>query len=377
MKKIFGTIVVLGILILSKGIISEDKVVEQVSDQREKIEVTELSQLGENKETEGLEYPTNKTKISLVGDILLDGHIRNYIHKDGYDYPWHYVRDYFKNDDITIGNLETSITTSDGKWPDKYFNFKSDPKNVAYMKDAGIEVVSLANNHSLDYGYQGLKDTLKHLKEGNIKTVGAGKNRQEAMKAVIIEKDNIKIGILGFSRVVPDVGWWATDNRPGLIGAYDDQLPNALKAIEKVKKEVDILIVSVHWGKELEEKPREQEMIAAKKMIDSGADVIAGHHSHVLQGIEIYKGRPIFYSLGNFVFGTKSELTENTMIAQLVFNGKVLENIQVIPLTIINSRPQSVNEKIRQEKFQYLKEISNDFNTIIDKDGNIIIEEYQ
>ncbi len=243
------------------------------------------------------------------------------------------------------------------------------------MKDAGVEVVSLANNHSLDYGYQGLKDTLRYLKEGDIKTVGAGVNKEEAMKAVIIDKEGIKIGILGFSRVVPDVGWWANSNRPGLVGAYDGQLPGALKMIEELKAKVDILIVSVHWGKELQEYPRIEETLAAKKMIDMGADVIAGHHAHVLQGIEIYKGRPIFYGLGNFVFGSKNALTANTMIGQIEFDGSEIETIKIIPFNIVNSRPQSVDEKTRQEKLQYLREISSAFNTIIDKDGNIIVKD--
>lgn len=378
MKKTFGFIIILSLLILSKGMVTENKTVEKGNTNNKKNELVQLSQQTDDKGAEeDIEDNINEIKISLVGDILLDGHIRNYIHKDGYSYPWHYVREYFENDDITIGNLETSITNGGNVWPDKQFNFRSDPKNVPAMKEAGIEVVSLANNHTLDYGYQGLKDTLKYLKEGDISVVGAGLNKSDAMKPVIIEKEDIKIGILGFSRVVPDVGWWATDNRPGLIGAYDVQLPNALKAIEELKGEVDILIVSVHWGKELQEKPRSEEIVAAKKMIDAGADVISGHHPHVLQGIEIYKDSPIFYSLGNFVFGSKSKLTANTMIVQLVFNGKDLENINLLPFEIVNSRPQTVDEKIRQEKLEYLREISNDFETIIDKDGMIIFENYQ
>lgn len=391
MKRILGIILILIVLIFGKGIISENTRVElstgieeiemEVGEEVEADKLLETVQVEETETEIAIEEPIedniNEISISLVGDILLDGHIRNHIHKEGYDYPWHYVREYFENDDITIGNLETSITGAGEKWPDKQFNFRSEAKNVGAMKDAGIDVVSLANNHSLDYGYEGFRDTLRYLNEGDIKVVGAGENIEQAIKEVIIDKDNMKIGILGFSRVVPDVGWWATPNRPGLVGAYDTQMPQALKAIENLKKEVDILIVSVHWGKELEEEPRQEEIIVAKKMIDSGADVIAGHHPHVLQGIEIYKGRPIFYSLGNFVFGTKSELTANTMIAQLDFNNKDLKAIEIIPFNIVNSRPRSVDEEVRQEKLQYLRKISNSFNTIIDKDGKIIIEEYQ
>lgn len=383
MKKGIGIILALMVMfssgvLLGRGIIKKNGSYKESTEQTSNIEATELTYAENEEETEEpTEDNIDEIKISLAGDVLLDGHIRNYIHKDGYDYPWHYVKKYFQNDDITIVNLETSITRGGDKWADKQFNFRSDPQNVDAMKRNGIDVVSLANNHSLDYGYKGLKDTLKYLKEGDINSVGAGVDRQEAMKSVIIQIGNTKVGILGFSRVVPDVGWWATNNRAGLVGAYDGQLKNALKTIEELKKEVDIVVVSVHWGKELQEKPREQEITAAKKMIDSGADIIAGHHPHILQGIDIYNGRPIFYSLGNFVFGTKSELTANTMIAQLIYKDKILENIQIIPLNIVKNRPEGVDEQQSREKLNYLRELSKDFDTVIDKDGNIMIEVYE
>ncbi|HZJ99928.1 MAG TPA: CapA family protein [Tissierellaceae bacterium] len=378
MKKVFAIILLLALLLLGRGIIIENKSVEENFSSNINAKGVQLAQGAEASETgeDGDDFITD-INISLVGDILLDGHIRNHIEKQGYSYPWHYVKEYFQNDDITIGNLETSITTGGSPWPDKQFNFRSDPQNVPAMKEAGIDVVSLANNHTLDYGHEGLKDTLRYLEEGDISSVGAGIDKSDAMKSVIIEKDNIKIGILGFTRVAPDVGWWAADDRPGLIGAYDPQIPNALESIEKLKAEVDILIVAVHWGKELHEEPREIDIIAAKKMIDKGADVIAGHHPHILQGIEIYKGSPIFYSLGNFVFGSRSKLTSNTIIAQLSFNGKDLKSVNIIPFEIINSRPENVDEIRRIEKLDYLRKLSSEFGTIIDDDGIILLENYQ
>ncbi len=385
-KKIIWLFIILG---LSFGIIMEveapeaifsfieDRVeaedIDGIKDQGEYIEAELISET-EIKEIEDKSEEIEEIQISLVGDILFDASIRGHIDREGYAYPYEYVKEYFLNDDLSIGNLETSITRAGEKWPDKQFNFRSDPKNLPYMKEAGIEVVSLANNHSLDYGYEGLIDSLDYLQEANIHSVGAGKNREEARKIVIIDKNNIKIGILGFSRVVPDVGWWATGDRPGLAGAYDGQLEGALNLIQAAKEEVDILIIAIHWGKELHEEPRIEEIIAAKKMIDSGADVIAGHHPHVLQGIEIYRGKPIFYSLGNFIFGSRSDLTANTMIAQLNYGNKDLKNIEIIPFNIVGARPVAVDEDGRREKLDYLQKISNQFGTRIE-DGKIKIEE--
>lgn len=345
----------------------EDEMVENLKfEDADELEVKEEIEIEEN-----IVELKPEIKISLVGDMLFDGHIRNHIAEYGYSYPWTYVKEYFQNDDITIGNLETSITRGGSPWPNKQFNFRSDPENIAAMKKAGMDIVSLANNHTLDYGYEGLEDTLNYLKEGNLSSVGAGMNKKEAMDPVIIKKDNIKIGILGFSRVVPHVGWWATAERPGLLGAYDSQLPEALELIEKVREEVDILISLVHWGSELHEEARDIDVVAARRMIDSGVDVIVGHHPHVVQGIEIYEGKPIFYSLGNFIFTSRSELTRNTMIAQLDFKGKELEKIDIIPFEIVNSRPESVNEEMRVKKLDYLRGLSSKFGTIIDNNGII------
>lgn len=380
MKKLITIIFILGLFIASMGMTFSNKILVKTTVNEDLKEVSTNEDLKEENSKEDKISEENQDKekdpiivISLVGDILFDGHIKNHINKEGYDYPWKYVSEYFQNDHISIGNLETSITNRGEKWPDKYYNFRSDPKNLPAMKKAGIEVLSLANNHSLDYGYEGLKDTLMHLKASDIKTLGAGVDRESAREAVIIEKEGVKIGLLGFSRVVPHVDWWATDSRPGLVGAYDGQMKAVLEDIENLKSQVDILIVSIHWGKELHETPRAEEISVAKKMIDMGADAIVGHHPHVLQAIEIYKARPIFYSLGNFVFGTKSKGTANTIIAQLKVKEGKIENINIIPLEIINSRPERLDEVKRQEKLDYLRKLSKDFNTVINKDGIINI----
>lgn len=315
-----------------------------------------------------------KLQISLVGDLLMDGSIRGYLDKHGQDYPWQMVKTYFQNDHISIGNLETSITNKGSKWPNKQFNFRSDPSNLKAMEVAGMDILALANNHILDYGYDGLLDTIKHIDSTGIKRVGAGKNKEDAMKAVILERQGIKIGVLSASRVVPDVKWYAGEKSPGLVGAYDGHIDGLLKEIEKTKKQVDLLILSIHWGIEKNPQPKDKDILLAKRLIDGGVDIIMGHHPHVLQGIEIYKGKPIFYSLGNFVFGSQGELTTNTMIAQVnLIDGK-MDNIEIIPLNIEGARPVPVNQETRKIKIDYLNKLSKGFGTSINKDGIIKIE---
>lgn len=312
-------------------------------------------------------------KISLIGDLLMDGSIRAQINKNGFNYPWEMVKEYFLNDDITVGNLETSITTRGTKWDDKQFNFRSDPRNLKAMKESGIDILTLANNHILDYGYDGLLDTLNHIDKSGIKRVGGGKDKKEAIQGIIVEEDGIKIGLLSFSRVIPNVKWYATDKSPGIVGAYDPHIEEVLNRIKEMKSQTDVVVLSIHWGVELSATPRKQEIDLAKKLVDAGADIIMGHHPHVLQGIEIYKGKPIFYSLGNFVFGTRNGLTSNTMIAQVNFINKKIDNIEMIPCTISGGRPTPLLGEERVKKINYMNTISKGFNTKFDKDGIIII----
>jgi poly-gamma-glutamate capsule biosynthesis protein CapA/YwtB (metallophosphatase superfamily) len=313
----------------------------------------------------------SESTISIVGDMLMDSSVRGQIDRNGVEFPWEYVKEYFKNDNLTIGNLETSITIAGTKWPDKQYNFRSDPKNLKAMKEAGIEVVSLANNHSLDYGYDGFLDTLNHLDKAKINRVGGGKNKKEALEGIIIEENGINIGVLSFSRIVPNVDWYATSKRSGIVGAYDCHIKEVLERVTEMKDKADILVLSIHWGVELSNTPRNEEIEFAKKLIDAGVDIVMGHHPHVLQGIEIYNGKPIFYSLGNFIFGSKDEITANTMIAQINLKDKDIDNIKIIPCQIVGGRPIPLENEKKIEKIKYMNLISKQFNTYINNDGII------
>nr|WP_272879029.1 CapA family protein [Clostridium sp. Cult2] len=311
----------------------------------------------------------------MAGDVMMDGSIKRQIDRNGYAYPWEKVRNYFQSSDLSIVNLETSITTRGKKWPEKEYNFRSYPETLKPMKEAGIDVVTLANNHTLDYGFEGLMDTLNHLEKNEIAYAGGGRNKREALMGTVIEREGVKIGIISFSRVIPDVKWYATDKKLGLVGAYDGYTKDMMKRIEELKKEVDIVILSIHWGKEGNVEPRPEEIAVARKAIDMGADIVMGHHPHVLQGIEVYKGKPIFYSLGNFVFGSKNDLNRTTMIGQVIIEDKKIDRIKIIPCTIINGRPIPVDDEKKREKIDYIKALSSPLKTSISEDGIIEIND--
>nr|WP_275444506.1 CapA family protein [Paenibacillus sp. ACRRX] len=264
----------------------------------------------------GKRLPTGDVvRFTFVGDIINAGKVADVVAKSGYHYPYSYVKSIFQQDDLTIANVETPITKRGVPAQHKEFVYKSSPKMASAMKEAGIDVVNLANNHVMDQGEEGLIDTFAALQGADIRYVGAGKNGIEAYQPVIVKRNGMSIAVLGFSRVIPDVSWYAGKNKPGLAATYDPT--KALESIRKAKQAADIVIVVAHWGKEKVDYPVKHQQDLAHAYIDAGADLIIGGHPHVLQGFEPYKGKWIAYSMGNFIFTRATQpKTWETMVLE-------------------------------------------------------------
>lgn len=244
--------------------------------------------------------PGDTVTLNFAGDVIFAGKVGELLQKQGYDYPFSALGGMFKQDDLTVVNLETPVTTGGVSAENKQFVFKSAPQALDALKAAGVDAVNLANNHSLDMGTEGLLDTLGHLDQRGIPHVGAGRNAKEAYTAQHFERKGIKIALLGFTRVIPHSDWVAGANQPGVASVYDNR--EALKAIAREKASNDLVIVIVHWGKERVEQYDGIQQELGRSFIDAGADLVIGGHPHVLQGIEPYKGKWIAYSTGNFIF---------------------------------------------------------------------------
>ncbi|KAL1917105.1 uncharacterized protein VTP21DRAFT_5303 [Calcarisporiella thermophila] len=212
--------------------------------------------------------------------------------------------------DVKIINLETSITSSDTPWPHKPVCYRMHPDNVDVIKAAGIDIALLANNHVMDWGTQSLIDTLTTLKNAGIKSAGAGLNQKEAESPVIMDIPHKKARVLVFSFGSPDSGvptaWAADGNRPGV--AYVDPVHPA-SFIEKIKELIsrykgprDIVVFSIHWGSNWGFEIEAYHRNFARELIDTaGVDLIHGHSSHHIKGIEVYKGKLIVYGAGDFI----------------------------------------------------------------------------
>lgn len=241
--------------------------------------------------------------IHFAGDTIFSDKVAVKLKKEGYDYPYEYVRELFQNDDLTVLNLETPVTERGVGAENKTFVFKSSPQALPEMAKAGVDAVNLANNHSLDQGIEGLLDTIDHLNANKILHTGAGKNSTEAFAPIYVERKGIKIAICGFSRVIPEESWAAGKKRAGVAATYNSE--QAIKAIQTARQNADLVLVVAHWGKERVTQLEKHQTTLAHEYIDAGADLVIGGHPHVLQGIEKYKNKWIAYSTGNFIF-TKS-----------------------------------------------------------------------
>ncbi|MFB5760471.1 CapA family protein [Paenibacillus medicaginis] len=253
--------------------------------------------------------------LNFVGDMQFSGKVEQLLQEKGYDYPYKRLGSLFKSDDLTVGNLETPVTNGGTGAANKTYVYKSSPDALPELAAAGMNVVNLANNHILDQGVSGLKDTLVHLRHYGILYMGAGMNTKEAYAPVYVKRNGMTIALLGFSRVIPEVSWHAGANRAGVAGVYDPAA--AVQAIRKASKKADLVIVTTHWGKERASVLEDHQSELAHAFIDAGADLVIGSHPHVLQGLEIYKGKWIAYSTGNFIFSKSvTEATQDTAVFQ-------------------------------------------------------------
>lgn len=270
--------------------------------------------------------------LTVVGDIMLAGSASSTLSREGYAYPFAATAPILAGSDIAIGNLETPIARGGMEFTEKKFRYKADPKAAAAIRKAGFSVLTLANNHIMDFGAQGLAETLQNLKKENIHHAGAGRNLAEARIPSLVEKNGVKIAVLAYSLTNP-VEFYARPSQPGAAPGYPRYI---LQDIRKARDSADYVVVSFHWGAEGASFPKSYQREVARMAIDAGADVVVGHHPHVLQGIERYKGRLILYSLGNFAFGSMSRNADTSMIAKIVLDRGVRE-VELFPLNVMNS----------------------------------------
>lgn len=301
--------------------------------------------------------PQTNEEVSLVavGDISYSRGVERAVKKQkDINYPFLKIQDYLKNADFVFGNLETPITKG-REIADFEMVFRSNPGIEQALKEAGFSILSLANNHTLNFGEQGLKDTLKYLDTVGIKYIGAGKNEQEANQPIYIETKGIKFAFLAYGDqgLVPNY-YEADKNRAGISFMKIEKMT---EAVNDASKKADIIIVSMHSGVEYTNKPNDFQVNFAHAAISAGADLIIGHHPHIIQTMEEYKGKYIFYSLGNFIFDQPwSQKTKEGLMAKIYFTKNGISRISFLPVIIENFfQPRMANNNEMEDILQRLE----------------------
>jgi len=278
----------------------------------------------------------NPTSLIFVGDIMLGRDVEKSINKKEEDWNFIFLKsaDFLQTADLVFGNLEGSIS-SHGKNQGSIYSFRFNPLIAPALKSAGFNVISLANNHILDWGGEALADTISILKENNIDSVGAGLNREKANSPVIKKINGTKIAFFAFTNLYPE-GLEASQNNPG-VSSFD---------LEKIKEEIknlkqsgraDIVIISLHWGEEYKKEANDFQKQIARSLVNFGADILIGHHPHVVEEVEKYGNSWIAYSLGNFVFDQNfSKETMEGLALKVSIKNKKVESVETFDVKINN-----------------------------------------
>jgi poly-gamma-glutamate capsule biosynthesis protein CapA/YwtB (metallophosphatase superfamily) len=326
-----------------------------------------------------IESSSEPLTLIAVGDIMLTGGKSEHRYRAmGHGAAFDYVRDITGGADVSFANVEGPITTSGPRFGDKKYTYKMAPAAAPAIAEAGFDIVSIANNHMLDFGAEGLANTIVELDRHNIANSGAGANVAAARAPAFYEAAGRKIALLSYSLTYPEE-FWAGRNRPGTAFGHESWVRSDVAA---VRDRADLVFVSFHWSAELRETPKGYQKTLAHAAIDSGADAVLGHHPHVPQSIEIYRGKPVFYSLGNFTFGTYSPRTTISFIARVTFDGENNpRRIELIPLDVNNFRvelqPRPAVGAAATKIIDHLRSISAGFNTQIATEGELGVIEIE
>ncbi len=244
--------------------------------------------------------------LAITGDVMLGRLMNDVLHDRGILYPWGDTLPLLRGADLTLVNLECVIASGGrpwDRWP-KVFHFRADPLALDALRVTGVDFVSLANNHVLDFEYEALLEMLDRLDGAGIARAGAGRDLAEASRPALLESHGMRVAVVAYTDNEP--GWAATRDRPGT-----NYLPSAVEpeVLERLQHDIagarilgaDLVIISNHWGPNMQERPSTAFRRFAHVAVDAGADLYWGHSAHLFQGVELYRGKPILYDAGDFV----------------------------------------------------------------------------
>ncbi len=277
----------------------------------------------------------NVVTLAAVGDVMLARGVGAQIERHGPRYPYLQIKDTLKQYDIVFFNLECPMSHR-GVARRTDVAFRCPPEQAELLKWAGFTVASLANNHTLDYGRAALTDTIDFLESAGITTVGAGEDMKAAEALRIVNVSGMKVGFLAYTDI-PNAGTTILPDQPSVAGADLENMRNHVRA---AVKKTDALVVSFHWGVEYMTIPSRRQKELGRAAIDEGAALVLGHHPHVLQPVQTYRGRPILYSAGGFIWDSRIRDSDKSAIFVFELSPGSARLKKTIPIRVIRGQPK-------------------------------------
>lgn len=279
-----------------------------------------------------------QTVLAFAGDVHFTGRTTALL--DNPATAFGPVTSVFDAADLTVVNLETAVTTGGTAEPKKYL-FRAPPSTYQAVRAAGVDAVSLANNHTLDYGRTGLSDSLSHAKAAGIPVFGAGADASDAWAPWTTEINGTRLAFIGISQVHElESSWVATSSRPGVAHARDAE--RSTKAVREAKKQADFVVVFMHWGREGSECPTDEMRTFARLLADAGADLIVGTHAHLLLGDGWLGDTFVAYGLGNFLWWLDDAYSNDTGVLRITLRDKKIANTELVPAQISRKTGQPI-----------------------------------
>lgn len=311
---------------------------------------------------------SQEISITVVGDMMFGPDVSRIMDREGSLAPFAGTVQFLRDADITFGVLEGGIGTRGEPLQGKEHTFRSKLSAARGLANAGFDVVSLANPHIMDYGEEGFLDTLEFLSWYGVKYVGGGVNMEAARKPLILTAKDVKVAFLAYYRGSQFDQSFAKESKPGPAFPVYGELERDVAA---ARTQADLVIVSIHWGAQVEaSEVTGRQKLYAHKLIDSGADAVIGQRLHTLQGIEIYKGKPIVYSLADFIYGTYAKKVPIGFILRFVFSRSRPLRIEITPLSTSNAKtgsyfPAVLSGQAAQDAITTLDKLSRSLGTDI------------
>lgn len=333
-------------------------------------------------EPEPVPEEPKEVRICIGGDTSIDSEFADFAKSRGVDYPWAEISEVMNGADIAIVNLETCVSERGVSEKREGYGFRTPPEMLEGFKNAGIDAVNLANNHTRDFGYDALLDTFDHLTDYGIEYFGAGHDLDEACGLKIIEKNGLKIGLTGANRISLKGDCSAAEGHAGInqIGDMDSESVAAyLERIKEYDSMCDVLLVFLHAGIEETFNINSYQKEMTRALIDAGADIVVGGHSHTLQPLEFYNGKLIIYSIGNLIFWhIDDEIDGLTAVFDLTVDENGFVGLKLHPLFIKNYKVYYLVDGEGSYAGRYsqiitlMNELCNPYGIAFDQEGNMI-----